>query len=216
MCMMGGLKFFLGLQIKQEKDGIYIHQTKYVKQLLRKYNLRDCKIMSTPMHPTFILSLDESNKKIYQTTYRGMIGFLLYLTASRPNIMFSVYLCACFQFDPRESHLITIKHNFRYLKGTTNLDVCYKKSYQYKLKGYNDDNFVGDRIERKITSERCHFIGVNLVSWSSKRQDYIQKGILDLKFINTKNQLADIFTKPFLQDKLIHIRNLFDMTFIKK
>ncbi|RDX69939.1 Copia protein, partial [Mucuna pruriens] len=134
MRMMVELKFFLGLQIKQEKDGIYIHQTKYVKELLKKFNLEDCKTMSTPMHPTSILSLDETNKKIDQSSYK--------------DIMFNVFFCAPFQFDSRESHLIVVKHIFRYLKGTTNLGLCYKKSNQYKLKGYNDIDFGGDRIER--------------------------------------------------------------------
>ncbi|RDX77356.1 hypothetical protein CR513_42543, partial [Mucuna pruriens] len=126
-----------------------------------------------------------------------MINSLLYLTASIPDIIFSVCLCARFQFDPRESHLVAIKCIFTYLKGTTNLGLCYKKSNKHILKGYSDVDFVGDRIERKRTSVGCHFIRANLISWSSKRQE----GILDLKFISTEKQLADIFTKPLLEDK---------------
>ncbi|KAK2450481.1 putative mitochondrial protein [Trifolium repens] len=104
MSMMGELKFFLGIQINQGKDGTYIHQSKYTKELLKKFNLEDCKIMSTPMHPTSSLSKEEIGSKVDQKLYRGMIGSLLYLTASRPDILYSVCLCARFQSDPREPH----------------------------------------------------------------------------------------------------------------
>ena len=278
MSMMGELKFFLGIQIKQCNDGIYIHQSKYIKELLKKFKMVDCKPMCTPMHPTCILGKDEIGKKVDQKMYRGMIGSLLYLTASRPDIMFSVCLCARFQSDPRESHLTAVKRIFRYLQGTTNLGLLYKKSKDYKLVGFCDADFAGDRIERKSTSGGCQFLGANLVSWSSKRQstialstaeaeyisaascssqllwmkyqledylikesnipifcdntsaicltknpilhsrakhieikhhfirDYVQKGILEIKFVDTDHQWADIFTKPLAEDRFNFIR----------
>ncbi|PNY05239.1 retrotransposon-related protein [Trifolium pratense] len=148
MSMMGELKFFLGIQINQSKEGIYIHQTKYTKELLKKFNMEDCKPMNTPMHPTSSLCKSEEEGKVDQKIYRGMIGSLLYLTASRPDILFSVCLCARFQSDPRESHLTAVKRIFRYLKGTTNLGLFYKKSNDYKLVGFCDADYAGDKIER--------------------------------------------------------------------
>ncbi|KAK2416401.1 putative mitochondrial protein [Trifolium repens] len=97
MSMIEELKFFLGIQINQTKKGTFIHQSKYIKDLLKKFNLKDCKPMNTPMHPTSSLSKEESEGKVDQKLYRGMIGSLLYLTASRPDILFSVCLCARFQ-----------------------------------------------------------------------------------------------------------------------
>ena len=94
MSVIGELKFFLGLQIKQTPYGIYIHQTKYVKELLKKFNMNDAKEMKTPMHHTTYLGLDEESTKVDRTQYKTMIGSLLYLTASRPDIMFSVCLYA--------------------------------------------------------------------------------------------------------------------------
>ncbi|RDX91057.1 Copia protein, partial [Mucuna pruriens] len=123
MSMIGELKFFRGLQIKQVEDEIYIHQTKYIKKFLKKFNLEECKTMSTPIHPIPILSLDETDKKVDQTSYR-------------------VYVCVRFQSNPRKSRLTIIKHIFKYLKGTTNLGLCYKKSDNYKLKGHSDANFA--------------------------------------------------------------------------
>ena len=102
-----------------------------------------------------------------------MIGPLLYLTAWRPDILYSVCLCARFQSDPRESHLTIVKHIFKYLKGTTNLGLYYRKSREYKLVGYYDADFTGDRIERKSTSGSFQFLRDNLISWSNKRQSII-------------------------------------------
>ncbi|KAK2429156.1 hypothetical protein QL285_027616 [Trifolium repens] len=170
MSMMGELKFFLGIQINQGKDGTYIHQSKCTKELLKKFNLEDCKTMATSMHPTSSLSKEEIGSKVDQKLYRGMIGSLFYLTASRPDILYSVCLCARFQSDPREPHLTAVKRIFRYLKGTTNLGLLYKKSLDSKLVGFCDADYAGDRIERKSTSGNCQFIGENLISWASKRQ----------------------------------------------
>ena len=131
------------------------------------------------MHPTCTLSKEDQGFKVDQKLYRGMIGSLLYLTASRPDILFSVSLCARFQSEPRETHLTAIKRIFRYMKGTTNLGLLYKKSLDYKLVGFCDADYAGDRIEWKWTSGNCQFLGENLISWASKRQ-----ATKTFKFIN--------------------------------
>jgi len=132
MSMLGELKFFLGIQINQCKDRVYVHQKKYTKELLKKFKLENCKVMNTPMHLTCTLSKEDTGSKVDHKLYRGMIGSLLYLAASRPDILFSVRLCARFQSDPRESHLTVVKRIFSYLKGTTNLGLLYRKSVDYK------------------------------------------------------------------------------------
>src|ERR1051325_8604456 len=148
--MMGELKFFLGIQINQSPEGTYIHQTKYVKELLKKFQLSESKEAKKLIHPTCILGKDEVSKKVDQKLYRGMIGSLLYLTASRPDILFNVCLCARFQSDPRESHLIVVKRILRHLKGT-NVGLFYRRSRDFKLLGYCDAGFVGDIVECKST-----------------------------------------------------------------
>ncbi|GJV50657.1 retrovirus-related pol polyprotein from transposon TNT 1-94 [Tanacetum coccineum] len=105
MSMMGELNFFLGLQIKQMEDGIFFNQSKYIKEMLKKFGLEDSKPMKTPMSSDTKLTKDEECESVDSTKYRGMIGSLLYLTASRPDIMFSVCLCARFQEAPKTSHL---------------------------------------------------------------------------------------------------------------
>jgi len=96
MSMMRELKFFFGIQINQCKDGVYVHETRYTKELLKKFKLEDCKVMNTPMHPTCTLSKEDTRSKVDQKLYRGMICSLLYVTASRLDILFSVCLCAIF------------------------------------------------------------------------------------------------------------------------
>jgi len=127
-------------------------------------------MMNTPMHPNCTLSKEDTGSKVDQKLFRGMIGSLLYLTASRPDILFSVCLSARFQSDPRESHLTVVKRIFRYLKGTTNLRLLYMKSLYYKLVGFCDADYAGDKIERKSTSGNCQLLRENLISWASKRQ----------------------------------------------
>ncbi|KAH9802197.1 hypothetical protein KPL71_001280 [Citrus sinensis] len=112
MSMMGELKYFLGLQIKQNEEGIFINQAKYVKDLLKRFGYDNGTAKSTPMSTTIKLDKDEKGKEVDIKTYRGMIGSLLYLTASRPNIMFSVCLCARFQYCPKESHMLAVKRIF--------------------------------------------------------------------------------------------------------
>ena len=155
MSMMGELTYFLGLQVNQKDDSIFICQSNYIRDLLKKYHLEDASSAKTPMPTATKLDQDESGKKVDITSYRGMIGSLLYLTASRPDIMFSTCLCARFQSDPRESHLIVVKRIFRYLKGSPTLGIWYPKDTGFDLVGYTDSDFAGCKIDRKSTLESC-------------------------------------------------------------
>ena len=123
MSMMNELTYFLGLQVKQVRDGIFISQTKYVYDLLRKFNLTDYSSPKTPMATATATKLEMITKesKVDISNYRVMVGSILYLASIRPDIMFATYLCTRFHDDPREFHLIAIKKIFRYLKGTPNL-----------------------------------------------------------------------------------------------
>ncbi|XP_058770970.1 secreted RxLR effector protein 161-like [Vicia villosa] len=137
----------------------------------------------SPMHPTCILEKDKVSGKVDQKLYTCMIGSLLNLTASRLDILFNVFLCARFQSNPRESHLTTDKRIFRYLKGTTKRGLCYGKSREYKLVGYCDADYAGDRLKRKTTSVSCQFLRDNLISWSCKRQSTIALSTVEAEYI---------------------------------
>jgi hypothetical protein len=108
MSMLGEITFFLGIQVKQTKEGIFIHQAKYMKDLMKKFNMAKLKPVSTPMSMAAALDLDENGKVIDQREYISMISSLLYVTVTRPDIQFAVCLCACFQASPRSSHRTTV------------------------------------------------------------------------------------------------------------
>jgi len=170
MSMMGELKFFLGFQIKQLKEGTFLCQTKYTSDMLKKFDMDDAKPIKTPMSLNGHLDLNEDDKPVDQKVYRSMIGSLLYLCASRPDIMLSVCMCASFQANPRECHLMAIKRILRYLVHTPNLGLWYTKGSTFNLLGYSDLDYAGCKVDRKSTTGTCQFLGRSLVSWSSKKQ----------------------------------------------
>jgi hypothetical protein len=155
MIMMGELQFFLGLQIKQSKEGTFVHQTKYTKDIVRKFKMGDSKAMATHMSTTIALDADEEGEHMEQKEYRSMIRSLLYLTATRPDIQFSVCLCAHFQASPRTSHRQVVKRIFRYLSHTPDFGFWYSASSSSSLHGFSDADFAGCRLDRKSTSRTC-------------------------------------------------------------
>ena len=199
--MMGEFNFFLRLQIKQLKKGIFINQAKFVRDLLKRFNMEEAKKMKTPMSSSIKLNKDEKGKPIDFTMYRGIIGSLLYLTASRPDIMYSVYLCARFHSYPKESHLSAIKRILKYLKGTMDIGLWYCKSDNFELIGFSNVDFVGCKVERKSTSGTCHFLQSPLVSWHSKKKnsvalstakfEYIGVGLCCAQILSMKQTISD-------------------------
>ena len=192
MSMMGELNYFLGLQIKQTKEGIFINQAKYVKDLLKKFDFEGMKPLSTPMSSSIKIDKDENGKAVDITKYRGMIGSLLYLTASRPDIMYSVCLCARYQSNPKESHLNAVKRIFRYLSGTKNLGLWYPKGTHIDLFSYTDADWAGCTIDRKSTSGTCHFLGFALVSWFSKKQNSVALSTAEAEYISAASCCAQV------------------------
>ncbi|GKA24414.1 hypothetical protein Tco_0710447, partial [Tanacetum coccineum] len=134
------------------EDGVFFNQSKYIKEMLKKFGLEDSKPMKTPMSSDTKLTKDEECESVDSTKYRGMIGSLLYLTASRPDIMFSVCLCARFQEAPKTSHLEAVKRIFRYIKGTTHLGLWYPKGTDIETVVYADSDHARDYVDRKSTS----------------------------------------------------------------
>ncbi|GJX75918.1 pentatricopeptide repeat-containing protein [Tanacetum coccineum] len=188
MSMMGELNFFLGLQIKQMEDGIFFNQSKYIKEMLKKFSLEDSKPMKTPMSSDTKLMKDEECESVDSTKYRGMIGSLLYLTASRPDIMFSVCLCARFQEAPKTSHLEAVKRIFRYIKGTTHLGLWYPKGTDIETIVYADSDHAGDYFEclLEINEQiRPRFI---LEFYSQSQINYSDEGQMFVEFV-IQNQL---------------------------
>ncbi|GKB22416.1 putative ribonuclease H-like domain-containing protein [Tanacetum coccineum] len=173
MSSMGELTFFLGLQVKQKEDGIFISQDKYVTEILKKFGFTDVKTASTPMETQKPLLKDEDGEEVDVHLYRSMIGSLMYLTSSRPDIMFVVCACARYQVNPKVSHLHAVKRIFRYLKGQPKLGLWYPKDSPFDLVAYTDSDYAGASLDRKSTTGGCQFLRCRLISWQCKKQTVV-------------------------------------------
>jgi hypothetical protein len=192
MSMIGELTFFLGLQVVQGKDGIRVHQKKYLNEVVKKYGMSDSKAFSTPLSPNTKIDSDEKGTGVDQRLYRGIIGSLLYVAASRPDIMFSVCVCARFQVSPKESHLKAVKRILRYLKGTEDLCLFYPKKCPFNLVGYTDADYAQCTIDRKSTSGMAQFLGPCLVSWASKKQQTVALSTAEAEYVAAASCCAQL------------------------
>jgi hypothetical protein len=183
MSMMGKLTYFLEFQVKQLKDGAFISQTKYTQDLLKRFGMKDAKPTKIPMGTSGHLDLNKGGKSVDQKAYRSMIGSLLYLCTSRPDIMLNVCMCARFQSDPKECHLVAIKRILRYLVSMPYFEIWYPKGSTFDLIGYADSDYVGCKVDRKSTSGTCQFLGRSLVSWSSKKQTSVALSTAEVKYV---------------------------------
>ncbi|KAJ9557926.1 hypothetical protein OSB04_012540 [Centaurea solstitialis] len=183
MSAMGELTFFLGLQVAQKENGIFIHQSKYVKDILHKFGFSDVKPASTPMETHKHLTVDPEGQEVDVHHYRSMIGSLMYLAASRPDIMFAVCVCARFQVQPKDSHLQAVKRIFRYLKGHSKFGLWYPHDSPFDLIAYTDSDYGGANMDRKSTTGGCQFLGSRLVSWQCKKQTSVSTSTAEAEYI---------------------------------
>nr|GEU95291.1 hypothetical protein [Tanacetum cinerariifolium] len=174
MSSMGELTFFLGLQVKQKEDGIFISQDKYVAKILGKFGLTDEKSASTPIDTEKPLLKDPDGEDVDVHIYRSMIGSLMYLTSSRPDIMFAVCACARFQVTPKASHLHAVKRIF--------------------------SDYAGASLDRKSITGGCQFLGCRLISWQCKKQTVVATSLTKAEYVATVSCCAQVL---WIQNQLL-------------
>ncbi|GKB17640.1 retrovirus-related pol polyprotein from transposon TNT 1-94 [Tanacetum coccineum] len=174
MSMMGEMKFFLGLQIHQSPSGIFISQSQYTLELLKKHEMDGCDSISTPMATTR-LDADLQGTPTDQIKYHSM---------SRPDITFSTFVCARYQARPTFKHLKEVKRIFRYLKQTYNMGLWYPTDFGFELIAYFDADHAGYHDDCKSTSGGLQPLGENLVSWSSKTQDCTAMSTTEAEYVS--------------------------------
>ncbi|GJU57811.1 putative ribonuclease H-like domain-containing protein [Tanacetum coccineum] len=189
---MGKLTLFLGLQVKQKEDGIFISQDKYVAEILKKFDFASMKTDSTPIEIQKPLTKDEEAADVDVHLYRSMIGSLMYLTASRPNIMFVVYPCSRFQVTPKTSHLNAVKRIFRYLKDKPKLGLWYLRVSSFNLEAYSDSDYAGVNLDMKSTIGGCHFLSRRLISWQCKKQIIMATSTTEAGYVATANYCGQV------------------------
>nr|GFB75639.1 uncharacterized mitochondrial protein AtMg00810-like [Tanacetum cinerariifolium] len=184
--------FSKGIQIHQSPCGIFINQAKYAQEILKKHGMTSCDSIGTPMatkHP----DADLSGTLIDQTKYRSMVGALMYLIASRPDIMHATCYSARNQAKPTEKHLTTVKWIFRYLKNTIHMGLWYPKDIGFNLTSFLDSDHAGCLDSRKSTSGGIQFLGGDkLVSWSSKKQDYTSMSSAEAEYVSLSACCAQV------------------------
>ncbi|GJY85282.1 putative ribonuclease H-like domain-containing protein [Tanacetum coccineum] len=175
------------LLVQQKSDRIFINQDKYVAEILNKFDFTSVKTSSTPMETNKALVKDSEAEDVDVHLYRSMIGSLMYLTASRPDIMFAVCACARFQVTLKISHLHAVKRIFRYLKGQLKLGLWYPKDSPFDLEAYSDSDYAGTSLDRKSTTTGCQFLGKRLISWQCKKQTIVANLTTEAEYVAAAN-----------------------------
>ncbi|GJX35908.1 putative ribonuclease H-like domain-containing protein [Tanacetum coccineum] len=201
MSSMGELTFFLGLQVKQQPDGIFISQDKYVADILKKFDFLSIRTATTPIESNKPLVKDEDGVDVNVHVYMSMIGSLMYLTASRPDIMFAVCACARFQVTPKASHLHVVKRIFRYLKHQPKLGLWYPRDSPFELEAYSDSDYREANIDRKSTTGGCQFLGKRLISWQCKKQTIVANSTIEVEYVAA----ANVWQNPVAHSRTKHI-----------
>ncbi|GJX57840.1 putative ribonuclease H-like domain-containing protein [Tanacetum coccineum] len=205
MSSMGELTFFLGLQVKQQPEGIFISQDKYVADILKKFDFCSIKTATTPIESNKPLVKDEDGVDVDVHIYRSMIGSLMYLTASRPDIMFAVCACARFQVTPKASHLNAVKQIFRYLKHQPKLGLWYPRDSPFELEAFSDSDYGGASLDRKSTTGGCQFLGRRLISWQCKKQTIVANSTTKAEYVDCYTVLGYVQERNVYHSRTKHI-----------
>ncbi|GJT82203.1 retrovirus-related pol polyprotein from transposon TNT 1-94 [Tanacetum coccineum] len=183
---------FIKKKVNQFSNGIFINQSKYILGILKRFGMENCDTVPTPMVEQAKLKLDLVGKSVDHTDYRSMIGSLMYLTSSRPDIMFATCMCARYQENPNKHHVSAVKRIFRYLKGTINLGLWYPKDSGFDLTAYSDADHAGCHLDRKSTSGSVQFLGDKLACWSSKKQNCVSISTAESEYVAVSGCYAQV------------------------
>ncbi|GJY17060.1 retrovirus-related pol polyprotein from transposon TNT 1-94 [Tanacetum coccineum] len=204
MSMMGKISFFLGLQISQSPRGIFINQSKYALESIKKYDFESCNPVDTTMVEKSKLDEDKEGKAVDLSHYCGMIGTLLYLTASKPDLQFAICMCARYQARPTKKHLNAVKKIFSVSKESY-IGSLVIQGFLLALNSIADAEHAVVKIHAiahlsKHIDIRFHFI-----------KEHVENGVIELYFVNTEYQLADIFTKALGRERIEFLINKLGM-----
>ncbi|GJZ39769.1 zinc finger, CCHC-type containing protein [Tanacetum coccineum] len=183
MSDLGKLNYYLGIEVKQEENGIIIKQESYARKILEEAGMSKCNPAKWPMDPKLQLTKDEGGKEVDPTKYRRIIGSLRYLINTRPDLSYSVGVVSKFMQSPRESHYAAVKKILRYLKGTTGYGLKYRKGGNGKICGYSDSSHASDIEDRRGTTGMVFYYSQNPVTWASHKQQTVALSSCEAEFM---------------------------------
>ena len=211
MTDMGKMKFFLGVEVNQSSEGIHICQKKYAKEVLERFNMWNCNSVKNPMVPGTIIT-KEGSRGVNATLYKQLVGCLMYLTVTRPDLMFVVCLIARFMADPREEHMIAAKRVLRYLKGMMEYGVFYGRSSTMELLGYTDSDYARDTDDRKSTSGYVFMVNGAAICWSSRKQDIVTLSSTEAEYVAATSAACHcVWLRGMLQELNVVSRECVDI-----
>ncbi|XP_015163075.1 uncharacterized mitochondrial protein AtMg00810-like [Solanum tuberosum] len=182
MMDIGMMHYFLGIEVVQSADGIFITQKKYSQEILGRFQMKSCNSASSPTKFGSKLTKEPRGRRVDNTLYKQIVGSLMYLTTIRPDIMHDVSLSRYME-SPKEMHLLAAKRIFRYLQGTTNYGLFYAKGEKADLVGFTDSDFAGDLDDRKSTSGYVFMMGSGAISWSLRKQSIVTLSTTEAEFV---------------------------------
>ncbi|PNX68838.1 putative copia-type protein, partial [Trifolium pratense] len=183
MTDLGQMRYFLGVELTLGKHGIFVNQQKYAKEILSRFGMEMYNVVNSPIVPGCKVSKDEIGKQTDATKYKQIVGCLMYLLATRPDLAFSVCLIARYTDKPTDMHLTAAKRILRYLKGTMSLGILYKRGIEIQLQGWTDSDYVGDIDDRRSTSSYIFKHGSSAISWSSKKKPIVTLSTTEAEFV---------------------------------
>ena len=206
---LGPLKYFLGIEIAKASKGLLITQQKYILDILEDTELLNCHTNDTPIEVNHKLTLKEDDPSIEKTAYQKLIGRLLYLSHTRPDISYSVNVLSQFMHSPRRSHFQAAHRVMRDLKGTTGLGISFIKIGKLDLTLYTDSEYAGSLIDRRSTTGYCTMLGGNLVTWRSKKQSVVSKSSTEAEFRAMSSGIDEVlWIRGILQELRIPYKEL--------
>ena len=179
---LGPLKYFLGMEVAQSRKGIFISQRKYVLDLLKEIGMLGCKPADTPMNSTKKIGTEENSAPVEKGRYQRLVGRLIYLSHTRPDIGFSLSVVSQFMNNPTEEHMEAVNRILRYLKMTPGKGLLYKKNDKRTIEVFLDADWAGDLTDRRSTSGYCSYVWGNLVTWRSKKQPVVLMSSAEVEF----------------------------------
>nr|XP_043639663.1 secreted RxLR effector protein 161-like [Erigeron canadensis] len=229
MTDLGTMRYFLGVEVIQSATGISMCQQKYAKDVLCRFLMWDCNSVRNPIVPGIVIKKVGVGKRVDDSEYKSLVGSLMCLTVTRPDLMYAVSFISRFMSDPREEHMALSKRILRYVKGTFNYGLFYERCVGSKLQVYTDSDYACDVEDRKCTSGYVCLLSKAVTCWSSKKQEIVTlssteaeyvaatacachcvwlKGKVQLLFCGTADQIADVMTKPVKLEVFEKMRNL--------
>ncbi len=183
MTDLGEMNYFLGLEVSQRKSGIFLSQHKYAIEVLRQFCMDQCKAVATPMNTGEKLKEEDGSGATDVGRYRSLVGRLIYLTHTRPDISFAVGLVSRFMHSPTTHHFEAAKRILRYIAGTRDYGIWYTKSDNFVLQGFTDSDWAGAQDDRKSTTGNCFDLGSGLIAWMSKKQSTVALSSTEAEYV---------------------------------